>query len=652
MAPAVSTTLDLIDTGAIALPEFQRGYVWNRDQVRGFMRSLYRRYPVGSLLVWRTPAKAAPARGKTSDGLGYVDLLLDGQQRITTLYGVIRGQPPKFFEGHAETFTGLHFNLDEEGFEFYAPQKMKGNALWVDVTALMRDGMTAFVDRLNSSELQPKFATYVKRLTQLEGVKDIKFHSEMITGEDKTVDVVVEIFDQVNSGGTKLSKADLALAKLCAQWPDARARLRSALAKWRSAGFSFKIDWLLRVVNAVVTGEAIFTALKDVTPAEFEKGLARAEHAVDTLLNNLSAHLGLDHDRVLAGRYGFPAMARYLDKRGGKFTSATERNQLLYWYVHSFLWGRYAGASETILNQDLDAVDTGGLTELIDQLRFAHGELVVRAEDFGGYSLGARFYPLLYLLTRMRGARDWWNGAPILSAAMLGKLSKLQVHHIFPKARLYAKSVSRGQVNAIANFCYLTQETNLWVRDREPEEYFAMVEDKYPGALASQWIPMDQDLWKLERYSDFLEARRGLLAQAATECLNSLLVAAPAEAATESRFEMTPVLVEAEADEITEGVRVLVRWLVEHGFAEPDLDVEVEDPETGDALVVAEAFWPSGLQEGIGEAVVLELDPLAPQTEARLVELGYRVFPSIDSLRRFVETMSSVRLGEAGGPAA
>lgn len=100
----ISTILDNIDLGSIALPEFQRGYVWNRNQVRKFMQSLYRRYPVGSLLVWLTPADTAAYRG--SDGLspGIVKLLLDGQQRVTTLYGIIRGKPPAFLKGMLKSF--------------------------------------------------------------------------------------------------------------------------------------------------------------------------------------------------------------------------------------------------------------------------------------------------------------------------------------------------------------------------------------------------------------------------------------------------------------------------------------------------------------------------------------------------------------------
>lgn len=74
----VATILDQIDLGSMALPEFQRGYVWNRDQVRGLMQSLYRKYPVGSLLIWVTKTETARTRGEGSLPPGSVKLLLDG----------------------------------------------------------------------------------------------------------------------------------------------------------------------------------------------------------------------------------------------------------------------------------------------------------------------------------------------------------------------------------------------------------------------------------------------------------------------------------------------------------------------------------------------------------------------------------------------
>lgn len=144
----VETILDNIDLGAIALPEFQRGFVWNREQVRGLMASLYRRHPVGSLLVWVTPKDTAAMRGGPAGAEGTVELLLDGQQRITTLYGVVRGKPPQFFDGDASAFRGLYFNLDDEVFEFYAPAKMAGKAEWVGVSELMRVGAGAAIVKL------------------------------------------------------------------------------------------------------------------------------------------------------------------------------------------------------------------------------------------------------------------------------------------------------------------------------------------------------------------------------------------------------------------------------------------------------------------------------------------------------------------------
>src|SRR6476659_3166979 len=111
----LSAILDQVDAGTVLLPEFQRGYVWNRDQVRGLMRSLYRGYPVGGLLLWETESDQAAVRGGDI-GRGTRLLLLDGQQRITSLYGVLRGRPPRFFEGDSAAFTGLHFNVEEQTF--------------------------------------------------------------------------------------------------------------------------------------------------------------------------------------------------------------------------------------------------------------------------------------------------------------------------------------------------------------------------------------------------------------------------------------------------------------------------------------------------------------------------------------------------------
>ncbi|MBX9681193.1 MAG: DUF262 domain-containing protein [Gemmataceae bacterium] len=102
--------------------------------------SLYRKHPVGGLLVWATESKAASHRGDGFLAPGIVKLLLDGQQRMTSLYGVVRGRPPKFFDGNAQAFTSLRFHLESETFGFYQPIKMQDDPLWIDVTDLLSKG--------------------------------------------------------------------------------------------------------------------------------------------------------------------------------------------------------------------------------------------------------------------------------------------------------------------------------------------------------------------------------------------------------------------------------------------------------------------------------------------------------------------------------
>lgn len=644
----LSTILDQIDGGTILLPEFQRGYVWNRDQVRGLMRSLYLGYPVGSLLVWETETDPGAVRGPTAVGAGTKLLLLDGQQRITSLYGLVRGKPPVFFEGKAEAFTGLRFNVDTEVFEFYAPAKMRDDPMWVDVTGLFATGgLEAALVPLNADPANASmFVTYVTRLQRLRTLLEREFHQERITGQDKGLDDVVDIFNRVNSGGTKLSKGDLALAKICAAWPEARSNMRTQLAAWDKNGYSFSLDWLLRSVNAVATGRAPFSALETVSATDFQSALKRTNSYVGHVLDTVRGRLGLDHDRVLMGRYAVPVMALHLSTSGGTFADAAERDRWLFWYVHSAIWGRHTGSVETSLASDYDTLIKEGLPGLLTELeRSRGGNLALAAHDFTGHTVGSRFYPLLYLMTRVLQAKDLCSGIP-LKSEMLGHLGSLQVHHIFPKARLRDAGYESSQINAVANFAFLTQDCNLKIGARSPEDYFAEVASKQPGALKSQWIPTDERLWHIENYAEFLGARRELLAASANDFFASLITAGPRHAVD----DLTPITIhEVDTDERSVLIDHLVATLTEWGFTTPERDVEISDPETGEVLAVAEAFWPDGLQTGTGDPVVLELDPEVASL-GRLQALGYEVFTMVDALREYAERRNLAAAGVAPDP--
>ncbi len=245
---------------------------------------------------------------------------------------------------------------------------------------------------------------------------------------------------------------------------------------------------------------------------------------------------------------------------------------------------------------------------------------------------------MLYLLTRMGESRDWGTGLP-LKASLLGKMSRLEVHHIFPKAQLYKRHFKRPEVNALANFCFLTKDTNLQITDRLPEEYFHKVEAAHKGVLASQWIPEDPALWKIERFRDFLEARKGLLAAELNRRMEELLhgdvrwlagAAAATPASTAIGGGVTSEQEEAQLE-------ALNAWVESQGLPRGVVAYDFADPESGQQQAVFDLAWPNGIQEELSQPVAVLLNEDAA-TVTLASQAGFRCFTDDAAFRRYVKT--------------
>ena len=528
---------------------------------------------------------------------------------------------------------------------------MRDDPLWVDVTGLIKVGLSGVNDiclrasqsrgNEHSNSLQN---AYIGKLLNLLQISDINLHVEEVTGSDKSLDTVVEIFNCVNSAGTMLSKGDLALAKICAIWPEAREEMKEKLQQWEDAGYGFDLIWLLRSVNAMLTGKAQFIHLDALSKADVQKGLIQACRHIDSILNLVGGKLGLDHHRVLFGRYAMPVMVRYFEQKSGSLTTK-EHDKLLFWYVQAAMWGRFSGSTETEIERALSILNESGseLDALLeDQELWHHFQIIPR--NFDGSRTSARFYPVLYMLTRMGEARDWGTNIP-LKANMLGKMNQLEVHHIFPTSRLKKFGYDLKIRNAIPNFCLLTKDTNLKIRASFPEDYFAKIEEEHPGALASQWIPNDRDLWKIENYPDFLEARKILLAKEANRRLAKLLHvdeesfvrSSIGRSSIRDTGEMPSSIGDIADDIEMKCLNDLNKWAKEQGFANGELSHEYSDPGSGEQLAVFDLVWPDGLQQGLTQPVAVLLNE-----DAEVIGLantaGFRCFTSPDAFKKYVNS--------------
>jgi hypothetical protein len=238
----------------------------------------------------------------------------------------------------------------------------------------------------------------------------------------------------------------------------------------------------------------------------------------------------------------------------------------------------------------------------------------------------------------MGEARDWGTGLP-LKASLLGKMSRLEVHHIFPKAQLYKRDYKRPEVNALANFCFLTKDTNLVISDCLPEEYFPEIEKAHPGALASQWIPDDPTLWKIENFRDFLEARKELLATEVNSRMEELLHGDTRWLTGERALAAEPVGVVGgiTSEEEEEQLKALNDWIEAQGLPRGLISYDFANPDTGDQQAVFDLAWPTGIQDELSQPAAVLLNE-GSEVIAIASQGGYRCFVTVDEFKRYVQT--------------
>jgi len=518
-----------IKFGELVLPEFQRGYIWKSEQVKNYVRSLYRKYPTGHFLIWKT---YAPQRSRGKSPLtenSFSRLILDGQQRLTSVYTLFEGKPPAFYEGE-HLYFNLYFNLTTEDFEFYQKAKMDPDPLWIAVTPFLSKGLGQFLTEIHQLPGDQK-ELYLKHLAQfgnLNAIGDYTYHLDEVA--DKPVAEIVTIFNLVNSSGTELSNADLALARVCVGWPEARDVLKGANDHFEAAGFSFGLEFFTRCISAVAVGNAYFEGGFDkAAPEVVQKAWDDSERALEYLVNLLRNDAYIDTSDMLNTPYVLVPIVVYLARRGGLFKDDKEKRGFLYWMYLALMWGRYTASADTRLQADVNSLESEDVIKsLVANILQDRGRLKVEPQDLEGLGTRSRFYTITYIVARSKGAVDWFTGVKLYNNN-LGKSFGLEDHHIFPQSVLYKngyekkESKDRKTVNDLANRAYLTKKANLRASNGLPTKYLPQVQAKYPKALADQFVPTNPVLWEVENYQQFLGERRKLIANAINTFFDRLL---------------------------------------------------------------------------------------------------------------------------------
>jgi len=532
----VSEALDNIRKFDLVLPEFQREYVWTKEQAKQLLVSLIRGYPVGGLLFWRTDSPPELKNvTRLPDKLGSVLILLDGQQRLTTLHMFLTGQIPAFYTA-AEIENDprdLHYNLNTGELQYYQASKMRDDPYWQRVVDCFRpDGVSEY-DIVKKKNLDGQAAFDLAKMlsTHLNAVRNIPNVDlpEQIVPSQATLDEAIDIFDRVNSQGTKLTDAELALTHVTSKWSLARREMKAKMEECAERDFEFGLTFMTRALTTTVTSRALFETVHDRPATELREGWDKVKRILDYLTAFLPQQAYIHSTADLNTTNALIPLVAYLSLNDGKFPSQESVKHAINWLYAALMWARYTSQTDQRLEADVSLVskDTLPWEALRSQIRDQRGRIEVEPSDFAGRGAQSPFYRATFILAKAHNAIDWFNGLPI--AKTHGKAYGIHSHHIFPQGVLYKNGFDRDDythrqlVNEIANRAFLTAESNVSLSDRLPEEYLPLVEKQYPGALASQFVPMDPGLWKVERYRDFLAARRASIARKLNEFMTSLI---------------------------------------------------------------------------------------------------------------------------------
>ena len=528
--------LDGIRKRDLVLPEFQREYVWTRDQSKQLMVSLLKGYPVGGLLFWKTDdppelknLKYAPEK------LGTIEVVLDGQQRLTTLYLLLRGDIPHYYTEQEITNDPreLYFNLDNCDLQYYQATRMRGNPLWqrvVDCFTSANISVFGIAKDLAESEegIAHLAECYLDNLTRLRQVKEMDLPVQIVPSY-ATIDEAIDIFDRVNSQGTKLTDAELALTHVTGKWPHARREMKAKIDELAKKNFYFDLTFMTRALTGVVTNRALFEQIHQQSREDLLEGWKKLTKILDYLVTILPAKAYIHSTEDINTTNIFVPWIVYLSRNGLHFPNERTLKHALHWLYAANMWARYTGQTDQRLEHDVSLIvrHDNPWPALCDQIVDQRGRIEVKGDDFEGRGVQHPLYRMAFVVAKAHGAIDWFNGAPL--GTTYGSYYRIHNHHIFPSSFLYANGydsdnhLHRKIVNEIANRAFLTADTNMALSNTPPADYLPDVKEKYPGALVNQFIPMKPALWVPEHFGDFLQDRRKMLARKINEFMDAFV---------------------------------------------------------------------------------------------------------------------------------
>lgn len=566
---SVRELVDKVQRGELTLPEMQRRYVWPATRVRDLLDSLYRGYPSGTILVWETDeeieTRELAVKSTKSPTTSQKLLLLDGQQRITSLSAILGGEPvhvrnrkrpidilfnlehpegpplevTEVDENNGDFTADVEDVEDEETAErdiqeemrkrtfVVASRALQNDPLWVPVSDIFTKDFSEILEKVGITSLQdPRYKKYAARLQKIKKIADYPYVMQVLE-KSMSYEEVTEIFVRVNSLGIKLRGSDLALAQITSRWKGFMGLIENFAEEFKDdEDYIVETGLPVRMLVVFATHQSRFKTVGKISKEKLDASWKLATDGLRFAINFLRSNAGIDNLSYLSSPFLLIPIAVYAILNNEKL-SPEEQKKLLRWFYLAHMRGHYSmGSSESILEADLSILfKNKNLDDLINQLHLHVKKFVADIDDLINRGIRSPFFSMLYFVLKHNGAKDWFSGLR-LSDRHTGRAHTIQYHHIFPKSLLRDPKFGydKKEINEIANLAFIGGKTNRQILNKEPAIYLEkeIIAKKGEEAIKLQLIPLDRKLWEIANFREFLGWRRKAIADLINDFMKKL----------------------------------------------------------------------------------------------------------------------------------
>jgi hypothetical protein len=479
---SIRQLLDSVSSGNIRIPAFQRGFVWDMERVAYLMDSIYKKYPFGSLLFWRTKSKLTTERNLGAFDLPTpkedypIDYVLDGQQRLTSIFSVFQTdlKPTKNSDWNI-----IYFNLeaeeDAQESQFHAMSE-------IDNIPENYFPLNVLFDSVRYREATEKYSKeQIRKLDALqEKFKEVSIPVQILKTEDRAT--VAIVFERVNRLGMKLDTLQLLSAWTWNEDFDLLDKFKDLKEDLEEFGFSEvgeDCDLILRCTAAILKKETTPESLLELSGQEIREAFPRVKNGIFGAIDFMKKQLKI----VALRNLPYPALIIPLsvffaepDKKEVSYDS-TVHNQLKKWFWRSCLTNRYNFQSKKIVVSDIKEVLKlkNGESNIFGEIDCEIGRDFFTENRFRFDNANTKTF---ILILSNNNPKSFISGSDIDLEKVLQKYNRTEFHHIYPKAYLKSLRFEDKYINCLANFCFLNASENKKISAKIPSVYVKMMPQK------------------------------------------------------------------------------------------------------------------------------------------------------------------------------